>query len=305
MVKPLKGKSGARALKSTTPLEGAWSGVLHAAQGFLNEAERRRKAFLDKGDAEDLHRYRVGVRRARAALGAGKGLIAERRLDLCRVALAGAMKGSNRLRDLDVKCLVFPEIAKELPKSLEGGAMEFLGVIRRERDKEAVKVRGEFQTLDVSLLLDGVRGAKVTGDAELGELVRNRVIKLVRRIVRQSGELTPDDSEERWHEIRIEGKKVRYLLEAFGDFFSKGRAKKALAPLVRLQEALGDLNDNAMQKAFLRDPVWREPMGSGLARCLGAIEVLLEQRGVELRRRARRALERFRKEGGEMVKGLK
>lgn len=279
--------------------------MLHAAQGFLDEAERRRRAFLAKEDAEDLHRYRVSVRRARAALGAGKGLIAQTRLDSCRAGLAAAMKGSNRLRDLDVKCVVFPKIAKRLPKSQLAGAKEFLGVIRRERDMEAAKVVRAFRALDVSHLLDGVRGARAVGGAELGGLVRGRVVKLVRRIVRLSGELTPNDSEERWHEIRIEGKKVRYLLEVFGDFFSKGRVKMALTPLVRLQEALGDLNDNAMQRAFLRDPVWREPMDSGLARCLGGIEVLLEERSGELRRKARRALERFRKEGGQLVKGLK
>jgi CHAD domain-containing protein len=133
------------------------------------------------------------------------------------------------------------------------------------------------------------------------------VLKLVKRIAKLSVALTPDAQEERWHEVRIEGKKVRYLLEVFGDFFPKGRALKALAPLVRLQEALGDLNDNAMQRVFLRDSVWSRPLdgaGDELSRCLGGLEVLLEQRCKELRRAARRALERFRKSGARTVKGL-
>lgn len=285
----------------------AWSALMGAAQGFLDEAERRRLAFLEKGAPEDLHRYRVSVRRARAALGVGRGIVDGRCLAACRRRLAAAMRSSNRLRDLDVKCGVLPLVAEGLPPGLSEGFSECLGVVQRERDLEEVKVRGVLRKVEAGELLQGLRPLRAAPAVDLGRVVRARVLKLVKRIAKLSAALTPDAQEERWHEVRIEGKKVRYLLEVFGDFFPKGRALKALAPLVRLQEALGDLNDNAMQRVFLRDSVWSRPLdgaGDELSRCLGGLEVLLEQRCKELRRAARRALERFRKSGARTVKGL-
>lgn len=283
------------------------AGVLDVAQGFLDEAERRRQRFLAKGDAEELHRYRVGVRRARAALGVAKGLGSGRRLAVCRRKLAAAMRSSNGLRDLDVKCVVFPKITSDLPRSMEAGAEKLLAVIRRERDREAVKVRRVLGGLEVRRVLEGMRGCREAEGRALSEVVRKRVGKLVRRMIMLSNGLREDSAEDEWHGIRIEGKKVRYLLEAYRDIFPKRRAGKVVQRLERLQEALGNLNDNAMQKAFLRDPLWTSRLVSDprLARCLGGVEVLLDQRGKELRRDAWKVLECFRRDGAELLKGLK
>lgn len=278
--------------------------------GYLAEADQRRVAFLETGDAEELHKYRVGVRRARAALAVGKGWISERALAGCRRGLAKAMRSSNRLRDLDVKGVDFKKMAKRLPESLAPGLEKCLEVIGEERDREFHNVQKILKGKEMILFIEGFKLSPasvghVIARRGLRGVVRKRVAKLADRIMRLSRELTPDLKEECWHRIRIECKKVRYLIEIFGGYFPGGR--EMLRPLVRIQEVLGELNDNAMQVVFLRDPIWRKAAAGdvGLAMCLGGLAVLLELRGEELRRRASRELVRFRKVGTALLKGVK
>lgn len=289
-------------------LDGGAAKELHAvACKFLGEADKWKVAFLKNGGVEELHKYRVCVRRARVAMGVGKGVIDAELLEPCRKALADAMSSSNRLRDLDVKCAIFPRIMRGLPKSLEPGVDVLLGLLRSERDLEEARVRSELETLALSPLVDRVGGAASSGGVTLRGVVRKRVVKLARGIVRLSDRLRPGSAESKWHEIRIEGKKLRYLLEVFGGFFPKRTASRVAGSLERLQAALGDLNDNAMQAAFLSDPLWErsECAGRRVTMCLGGMAVLLDQRGEVLRRKAREALAKFRKDGAGILKGLK
>lgn len=278
--------------------------------GYLEEADRRRVAFLKTGKAEELHKYRVGVRHARAALAVGKGWVSDVGLSGCRNGLARAMKCCNRLRDLDVKCVDFALMTNALPKSMAPAVAKCLKVIEGERGCEFDKATRILSGNEMVRFVKGLRLSRssaghVVVARGLGGLVRKRVAKLVERIVRLSRELTPDSEEESWHRIRIESKKARYLVEIFGGYFPKG--KKMLAPLVRIQKALGNLNDNAMQVAFLSDPIWRKPVAEDveLAMCLGGLAVLLEQRGVGLRREAGRELGRFRKACAGLLKGVR
>jgi CHAD domain-containing protein len=287
--------------------EGAAGELRAVACKFLGEANRWKTAFLKNGGAEELHRYRVCLRRARVAMGIGKWVLVAELVEPCRKALAAAMKSSNRLRDLDVKCAVFPRIMKSLPKSLEPGVDVLLGLLQGERNREAASVRSELEKLEVSRLVDGVGGVASSGGVTLRGVVRKRAVKLARGIVRLSDRLRPSSAESKWHEIRIEGKKLRYLLEVFGGFFPKRTVGRVVGSLERLQAALGELNDNAMQAAFLSDPLWErsECAGRRVSMCLGGMAVLLDQRGEILRRKALVALAKFRKDGAGILKGLK
>jgi CHAD domain-containing protein len=65
---------------------------------------------------------------------------------------------------------------------------------------------------------------------------------------------TIDDSapEEALHDLRIRGKKLRYLLEFFRTLYSEEAIGRLVAELKVIQDVLGDWNDYRVQKQSLR-----------------------------------------------------
>jgi CHAD domain-containing protein len=99
---------------------------------------------------------------------------------------------------------------------------------------------------------------------------------------------------EEFHEIRKQGKELRYLLELFGTpLFPAEVVKPMIKTLKRLQDVLGRHQDREVQRARLRELA--EPVSAlpGRAAALMAMGVLIEHLGEdELAARAEFA-ERF------------
>jgi CHAD domain-containing protein len=88
------------------------------------------------------------------------------------------------------------------------------------------------------------------------------------------------------HELRIECKKLRYLLASFRSLFSPEAIAPPLQALEELQEALGRANDARVQSQILQDLAERlYAAGRAPAACLIGTGRLLE----ELARRHARA----------------
>ena len=69
---------------------------------------------------------------------------------------------------------------------------------------------------------------------------------------RRGRAIAHDTPAEALHELRIECKKLRYLLEAFAPLFAGKSAARLIRSLKRLQDNLGDFNDYEVQAAGLR-----------------------------------------------------
>ena len=89
--------------------------------------------------------------------------------------------------------------------------------------------------------------------------VRQRLRKLARRA---AGMDQPGDGE--LHRLRIEAKKLRYLLEFSQDVRPAGREARCIRDLKRVQDALGDAHDLMVRRgwvqgyaALLRNPAER------------------------------------------------
>ena len=78
-----------------------------------------------------------------------------------------------------------------------------------------------------------------------------------RRKIKKRGRAIPELAPRRRHKLRIAAKKLRYAAEFFTKLYSGGAAKKRrkalLGTLKSLQQALGDLNDIAAERALGSD----------------------------------------------------
>ena len=98
---------------------------------------------------------------------------------------------------------------------------------------------------------------------------------------------------DRLHRLRIEGKKLRYLLEFFRDMLSI--EKPLIVTLKRLQDYLGRFNDLRVQQDSVTSIIGRlEAAGSTQTSTLAAARRLLEQ----LAEKEQRVRDRFADEFG-------
>jgi CHAD domain-containing protein len=201
-----------------------------------------------------IHQSRVALRRLRAALGlfrnAVPGLI-EQRLLRTMAAEAKWLAGEcGPSRDLHV---FLTESVEELPAEVKRVAAR-LARSHLERARTALSgARFCAFAEQVEAFVD----SKPTGTGRLDEFGRERLEARHAKVERLGRKLASHD-EERLHRLRIAVKKLRYaasfLQPAFsGPGFDSGRAKAYIEATVRLQGALGALNDRAVAARVLAD----------------------------------------------------
>jgi CHAD domain-containing protein len=128
---------------------------------------------------------------------------------------------------------------------------------------------------------------------QVGPLVFRRIYKRylkIRGIAAGIGAETPDEAV---HRLRIECKKLRYLMEFFAELIPKEEGSAMLRLLRRLQNRLGEFNDALVQQRSLMNYWERKRSGSGVALGVGGLVAVLYRRQQQARSLIDEALEGF------------
>lgn len=126
-----------------------------------------------------------------------------------------------------------------------------------------------------------------------GKTILQRYRK-VARIARSIDAETPDEVV---HRLRIQCKKLRYLMEFFTPLFPQRRMKRLVRSLKGLQDLLGIFNDCSVQREsltqFVADHPLRGKKGMMLAESVGALAATLYQKQLRTRSEIDAALKDF------------
>lgn len=289
-------KPGAEILPDSPVAESAGRIV----ETFLAVARRNEPGLAADIDTEFLHDYRVSLRRVRSLLSLFKGVYAD---DFCRsvkMQLADMMKQTNRLRDLDVYLLDRGTYYDMVPESLFAGLDIMFKIFREEREEELRKIRlileqAEYDARMNRLLADFQPVEKINyGPAALadtGAFAKRQIFKRYRKAASIASGIEPSTPESAVHELRIQCKKLRYLMEFFLPLFPARRIKPLIKSLKELQDMLGRFNDYCVQRESLAAFVEQHPIqgrkGLQAAESAGALVAALFQ----LQQKARREVE--------------
>ncbi|NLP11496.1 CHAD domain-containing protein [bacterium] len=241
-------------------------------------------------DVEFLHDFRVAIRRARSVISLFKKNLPAKKLDALRRDFRLLSEATNPLRDLDVQLLRRPLYHKLLPTSLHPGLEKLLRAIARERQKEYLRfVRvlngAAYQRIKKQWLFSLEQDKTEWASRPAGRLpIRQEVAKLVWKKFGQLQKMKKEDwrnaDDEALHRMRIETKKLRYLLEFFSSLFPQPAMAPLLEQLRQVQDHLGHLNDLAVQQVKLLDhlqkssPLLRHPQTIA---AIGALVAVLHQ----------------------------
>jgi CHAD domain-containing protein len=248
-------------------------------------------------DVEFLHDFRVAIRRTRSILSQFKNAFLPDVLQRARQDFSTLSELTNPLRDLDVQLQRRPLYNKLLPPSLHPGLEKLDKFITKERQKEfsvflkslngAVyrRIKKEWAVL---LKNEDQETWKSLAAAQLP--VKSLVCKLVMKKFKQMQKMEQKDwktaDDETLHRLRIEGKKLRYLLEFFASLFPPQELSRILEQLKQLQDHLGRLNDLAVQQVKLLNHLQRKSSilhHPQTTAAIGALVAILHQEQTQLR----------------------
>ena len=265
----------------------------HLINVSLDIARQNEEGIKADYDTEFLHDYRVNLRKVRSVLSLFKGVYSEAENTALKQDFSDIMKATNRLRDLDVYLLDKQELFSLLPVRMHTGLKQMFDVFTIERKKQLQlvikKLNSKSYQHKIKVLQDKFKLAeKVSAGPKAltaslpfaTKLIWKRYAKVC-QIAKQIDENTPD---EQAHELRIQCKKLRYLMEFFTSLFPKKMLKDLIKSLKRLQDNLGRFNDYSVQheslQVFLTSYSTKHPNKNliAMAESIGALIILLQQK---------------------------
>ncbi len=230
--------------------------LMQIFEKLLSDIYLYREKLLTSGDDEDLHQLRIACRRSVVLMGEFKLLYEEESLLEHRRGLKNLISISNTKRDMDV---LISELTKIEGETHYQDALDVLKVnvkkiLQREHDLIIEYLKSEACTnllMSWKNYITDRNRTKISiyGRYPIDPLSKYVIFQRFLKIKKQIKSLDPKhDASETLHKLRIEYKKMRYLLDSFGSLYEKKEIKKLLKEMKKLQDVLGLLHDRHQQK---------------------------------------------------------
>ena len=213
-------------------------------------------------DSEFLHDFRVAVRRTRSLFSEVKGVLPPEILQRFKPGFKWLGQITGPTRDLDVYLLKLPGYRKALPAAMQADLEPLQVYLYRHQKQEQKKLARQLGSARFCKMVEEWREfLEADFDAlkwpekaltPIGEIASRRSWKTYRMVIREGEAITDDSPAEALHELRINCKKLRYLMEFFRTLYPTGRIRKQIKALKSLQDNLGDFQDLEVQAEALK-----------------------------------------------------
>jgi len=220
-------------------------------------------------DTEILHDFRVAIRRTRSALVWNKSIFSERIIARFKKNFSFVGKITNDLRDLDVYLLDKPKYKAMLPAVLREDidplfdylgkqrSVSFRKVIRSLNSNKYMKIMQEWEAFLNEPQHDLASGSNA--EVPVLELARKRIYKQYRDVIKTGTRILENCDDEKLHKLRIQCKKLRYLVQFFSNLFPPKKISLLVGQLKMLQDMLGNHNDLSVQVNYLLEVAEKMP----------------------------------------------
>ncbi len=243
-------------------------------------------------DAESLHDLRVAIRRTRTALSQIKGVLPASVVDPISHEFKWLGDITGPCRDLDVFLLALN--SEQRRSGIPGGVVASLeDFLREKRQREHSLVCAALQSERFQHLVENWSRFLQTGTEEetgpplassvIIEVASSQILKAYRRIQKRGAAIDIDSPAVLLHRLRIDGKKLRYLLEFFSELYPGTTIERFIKELKQLQDILGGFNDTEVQLALINTFVEHGTASSATLEGMNRLTQTITERQRELR----------------------
>jgi CHAD domain-containing protein len=214
-------------------------------------------------DSEFLHDFRIAVRKTRSILSQLDDVFPPEVDNYFKKKFADLGKVSNNLRDLDVYLLSENKYHSLLPSYRRDDISPLFTYLKEQRKNALQEVINHLNSQNYAQLMkewklflekpisDNEYASKA--NVQIIDLAKQKIYKQYRRIIKDGNYILEHTEDELLHALRIECKKLRYLIEFFSSLFPEKKINRLLQQLKKLQDNLGEFNDLAIQQEHLLD----------------------------------------------------
>ncbi len=220
---------------------------------LLAVMQQNSAAIINNSHSEQLHDYRVAVRRSRSLLDQLPQLLPKRVEQRYSNHLAQLGALTTPLRDLDVVLLKFENYRALLPKRLQNNLDPLRQLIETKRQQQRQLLIKHLQSAGYrrfvkswQTYLESPTPANTrlaNAKRPVKELADNRIWRLYKKIVQQGGAITNKSPASDLHTLRKRCKKLRYLIDSFQTLYPAKKIQRLIATLKTLQDHLGEFQD--------------------------------------------------------------
>jgi len=218
--------------------------IISQLKEYLENIEYFYLDYNTTKDNEALHQLRVNVRKSRTILKAFHYLFNQERLDRIYKKLSKIGNISNPIRDLDVF------LDKDGRSSTLNNHLIYMR--KKEQKKLELFLKSDF-------IIDMIKEyKKFLETVEIDKLKKAKpFIKVLKKYFNRMellySEYLETKEKEKLHKIRINLKKIRYLLEPFNENILASKYQSIMTESKTLQTILGDFHDLVMQQLLLKN----------------------------------------------------
>jgi CHAD domain-containing protein len=225
---------------------------------LLNIIQCNESGIIKDIDTEFLHDFRVSIRRLRSALGQIKGVLDENAVIKAKENFSFLGKSTNELRDIDVYLLKEKQLEMMLPVEFRQYLNPFFKDLHEKRKSEHCALVAMLKSTRYRRILSSWKTYIQTQNSDTNQNYRSAksmaqtiIKKRNKKVLNFGQQILTTGSDELLHQLRIEGKKLRYLLEFFSSLFVRQKMQYLIENLKLLQDNLGDYNDLVVQQQKL------------------------------------------------------
>lgn len=229
---------------------------------LLQSILANREGVTRNWDTEFLHDFRVAVRRTRSALTQLKGVFPDADVDHFSEEFRWLGARTGPTRDFDVYLLKIPAYREALHPGAREDLEPLVRLLQKKRRVEHRRLRRCLGSKRFNRLVEDWRAFLEAPDAPdsdlpnarrpIREVASERIWKAFNKVLRRGGKIGRKASAKALHRIRIDCKKLRYLITFFRSLYPAEALNPFIKELKRLQDHLGNFNDLQVQREALR-----------------------------------------------------
>ena len=247
--------AGFHAVSGETPAGVAVSLLL---SGLAEQISRTGDEFVNDTSPDALHDYRIAVRRTLSLLAQMRGVVPGPVLSRYRGGFSSVMDKTGLLRDLEVCRGVLDGYMSKHPgigPLYERISARELAERRRLKAYFRTKRYRAFRDAWAACLQSLAQDESFEHDSScpVRELARDAIQARYLTTLRHASRLDGSSSSNKFHKMRKSAKKLRYLLDHFGDLYPDKAIRKIRKRMKQLQSCLGDIQDLEVQSRLIRE----------------------------------------------------